>query len=110
VAAVDLPSSVVVVAQEVVFKVSVAAEELSREWVDQLEPEDEEDNKEVMTTDNKVVLAVVVADVVLAGKTSTSHSETGMLQSTFDQTGRCSRRLTSTAWQSSTWKSVKVKT
>lgn len=42
--------------------------------------------------------AVQEVDAVLDGRTTTSHNETGMLQSISNLTGRCLRRSTSSAW------------
>jgi hypothetical protein len=70
------------------------AEDNSRESVDVVA------NKATttITTVEGVVALGVVED--LAGRITTSHSETVMHLSTLNLTGRCWRRLTSTAWLS----------
>ncbi len=64
------------------------------------ESEDEVANKATTTTINEEVVEVLVVDGDLAGRTMTSHSATVMHLLILSLTGRCWRRLTSTAWLS----------
>jgi len=82
--------------------VNVAGEQIPEVVGDNFrELEDEVANKGVtttITTGEAVAVHVVGGD--LAGRIMTSRNETAMLLSTSSLTGRCWRRLISTAWLS----------
>lgn len=64
------------------------------------ELEDEEASKVTTTMISEEAAEVRVVDGDLAGRITTSHSATAMRLLTSSLTGRCWRRLTSTAWLS----------